>query len=236
MTIDLAGFAVHLVRKPIKNLHVRIDQQGDVRISAPMRCPVQYIEQFLQRKQAWIIAHQARLRQLRDAVDSMPSVEQQAFLGQSYAVVMHEHATHTAVVLEGKQLCCYVQQAASVALKQALLTQWQRQQMAALLPDVLAKWQVIIGVQINDWCIRAMKTRWGSCHTIKKRICLNLYLIEKPLVCLEYVVVHELVHLLEPSHNQHFYALMSQFMPEWRQHNKLLKQYGPPANVVKEIV
>lgn len=103
------------------------------------------------------------------------------------------------------------------------LTHEHREQMKALLPPLFEKWEAIIGVKANEWGIKAMKTRWGSCNTVKKRIWLNLHLMHKPQICLEYVLVHELVHLLEPSHNKRFYALMTEFMPEWKAHRQLLK-------------
>lgn len=107
--------------------------------------------------------------------------------------------------------------------KLLILTNEHREQMKALLPPLFEKWEAMIGVKANQWGVKTMKTRWGSCNTIKKRIWINLHLIHKPQICLEYVLVHELVHLLEPSHNKRFYALMTQFMPEWEEYRELLK-------------
>lgn len=225
--INAAGFDAHLCRKRVKNINVRIDRQGNVAVSAPMKCPLDYIQQVLQKKQAWIMAHQARLRHHPLlATHALQSGEQHLFLGQSYSLMIHEQAERCGVVLDGHQLCCYVKSAATDDITRALLTNWQRQQMQALLPALIQKWEAMIGVHVNQWGIRVMKTRWGTCNTTKKRICLNVYLIQQPLVCLAYVVVHELVHLLEASHNQRFYALMSQFMPGWKEYRRLLKHNG----------
>lgn len=114
----------------------------------------------------------------------------------------------------------------NVVPKTPPLTTAEKLQMQNLLPDLIQKWQSIMGVEVNQWLIRTMKTRWGSCNPRKKRICLNLHLIHQPLICIEYVVVHELVHLLEASHNHRFYALMNQFMPEWKTYRKLLRING----------
>jgi predicted metal-dependent hydrolase len=95
--------------------------------------------------------------------------------------------------------------------------------MESLLPGLIARWEQIIGVNVADWGIKKMKTRWGSCNTRARRIWMNLSLIRKPQLCLEYVLVHELVHLLEASHNQRFYALMTQYMPNWREHQLTLE-------------
>jgi len=106
------------------------------------------------------------------------------------------------------------------------LTREHRQQMKELLPPLFEKWEAMIGVKAHEWGVKAMKTRWGSCNTVKKRIWINLYLIHKPRICLEYVLVHELVHLLEASHNKRFYAFMTEFMPDWKAHRQLLKMAG----------
>jgi predicted metal-dependent hydrolase len=221
----MAKFDAHLCRKRIKNINVRIDRQGNVKVSAPMKCPLDYIQQFLQKKQDWIATHQARLRahSLSDT-QALQSGEQLLFLGQRYTLMIHEHAGRSGVAFEGNQLCCYLNSTATMDVKRTLIMTWQRQQMQSLLPALIQKWESIIGVKTNQWGIRAMKTRWGTCNTIKKHICLNLNLIQQPLICLEYVVVHELVHLLEASHNQRFYELMSQFMPDWKKYRSLLKR------------
>ena len=174
----MATFDAYLSRKRIKNINLRIDRQGTVKVSAPLQCPLNTIQQFLLNKQAWILAHQNRLRQ-----HPLPTKQ-----------VTHE----------------------------------QKQRLQNVLPPLIQKWQAIVGVQANQWNVRAMTSRWGSCHPTKKRICLNAHLIHYPLVCLEYVLVHELVHLLEASHNQRFHALMSQFMPEWKAYKKLLTPFDRP--------
>lgn len=223
--ISIAGFDIHISRKRIKNVILRIDRQGNVKVSAPMRCSLDFIQQFLYKKQDWITTNQARLsQQPLPSSPSFESGEEHLFLGQTYVLKVHEYAEQNSIVMEGNHLCCYVKSQATQEVRRALISHWQRQQMQLLLPELFQKWQATIGVQVNQWVIRAMKTRWGSCNTTKKRICLNLHLIQYPLVCLEYVVVHELVHLLEASHNQRFYALMSTYMPEWKEFRDLLNK------------
>lgn len=217
--------AVQLVRKRIKNINLRIDRQGNVTVSAPMKCPLAIIEQFLQKKQNWITRHQTQLRHLDyPATPSLQSGVAYSFLGHSYSLVIREHTVQDRVMLEGNELVCYLKSCETEATTRALLMQWQRQQLQGLLPVLIKKWEAIVGVHADQWRIRGMKTRWGSCNTVKKRICLNLHLMKYPLHCLEYVIVHELVHLLEASHNARFYALMSQFMPEWKQYRRDLRQ------------
>jgi predicted metal-dependent hydrolase len=222
--VKMPDFTANLTRKRVKNINLRIDRQGNVSVSAPMKCSINYIQQFLQKKSAWITLHQTRLRNcLQTCSQGLQSGDEHLFLGKAYILIIHEHAEQTKVVLEGLKIHCYIQAAATLDKIRALLKIWQKHQMQAVLPELMQKWQAIIGVQANHWGIRAMKTRWGSCNTKQKRISLNLYLMQYPLICLEYVVMHELVHLLEASHNKRFYALMSKFMPDWLDAKNLLK-------------
>jgi predicted metal-dependent hydrolase len=108
--------------------------------------------------------------------------------------------------------------------REQLLNDWYRRRLKELMPDLIIKWQPIIGVQVADWGIKKMKTRWGSCNTRDHRVWLNLELAKKAPRCLEYVLVHELVHLRESHHNDRFKALMDLFMPQWRQYREELNQ------------
>lgn len=111
------------------------------------------------------------------------------------------------------------------------LQNWYRKQMQLLLPALIQKWEPIIGVSVQAWGIKSMKTRWGSCNVVAKRIWLNLNLIKKPLVCLEYVLVHEMVHLLEANHSKRFYAHMNRLMPQWKEHQHLLESFGRNTSI-----
>lgn len=139
----MAGFDAHLSRKRVKNINVRIDRQGNVSVSAPLKCPLDDIQQFLQQKQEWIMAHQTRLRQhLQMTTYTLKSGEHYLFLGKSYSLMIHKNAKRYHVELEGNHLCCYVKSAATMAIKRTLLTTWQRQQMQLLLPPLIQKWKL----------------------------------------------------------------------------------------------
>ncbi|NCP86662.1 MAG: hypothetical protein CO094_00670 [Anaerolineae bacterium CG_4_9_14_3_um_filter_57_17] len=101
--------------------------------------------------------------------------------------------------------------------REAIVSAWYRQQLKIALPPLIEKWEAVMGVKVNRVFVQRMKTKWGSCHSSKHNIRINSELAQKPPACLEYVVVHELAHLLEPSHNKVFVSLMNQFMPQWRQ-------------------
>jgi predicted metal-dependent hydrolase len=218
MRIEINGFAILLQRKRVKNINLRIKQSGEIQLSAPIRMPMDVIHRFLQDKCAWIEMHRSRLQQLeKQRPQHLITGEYLYFQGVRYELQLHDTSTNQRVELNETQLRLFVNADASQAHKELILTKWYRSQMEQCLPALFDKWQSIMGVTVSKITIRRMKSRWGSCHPLKKQITLNLRLIEKPLICLEYVIVHELVHLFEASHNQRFYRLMSHYLPDWKQ-------------------
>lgn len=226
--IEIDGITIEIHRKAIKNMHLRIyPPDGRVRVSAPMRLSLKYIRHQLEAKREWLHTQRARLQSLPVVVaPTLNTGEQHYFLGQPYALNIIENQGPPKVVLRDNALFLNAKSGASSIEKMALLKRWYQLQMHSLIPDLIKKWQPIMGVSVADWGVKSMKTRWGSCNTRARRIWLNLVLIEKPILCLEYVLVHEMVHLLEASHNARFYQLMDRFMPEWRIHQKALYLTG----------
>lgn len=223
-TITISDIPVTLVKKRIKNINLRISRQGVVSVSAPHRCSRATILRFLQQKEAWIKTNVEVVNKRQEA-NQQNNMSFCWFLGQCYPIKIQEH--HQAQVrLEENHIACFVKPATAEKTTLRLLRNWHRVQMEMLLPDLITKWEAVIGVTVREWTLKTMVSRWGSCHTRQKRICLNLSLIQKPLVCLEYVLVHEMVHLLEASHNQRFHALMTRFMPEWRNYKHMLNITG----------
>jgi len=136
--------------------------------------------------------------------------------GEVYPFVEHYTSGRMGIIQNEHGVQGFFHPGVNVTVKQRLLQAWLRQQLSACIPDLITYWQSSMGVQVQAFGIKRMKTRWGSCNPRAGRIWLNLNLIHKPRDCLQYVLVHEMVHLLEPSHNQRFYALMSKFLPEWK--------------------
>ena len=223
MIIEIDGLSVHLYRKRIKNINLRINMAGDVKVSAPMRLPLYIIHEFLQVKRDWIQERRQQLIAKSKPVPQFMHGEQHFFLGKSYQLKIHENAQRDQIIIDGDWMNCHLKQRHELSHSQKILQTFYKQEMHLLLPALILKWEAVIGVRIDSWCTKMMKTRWGSCNPIKKRICLNIRLMQKPLICLEYVIVHELIHLLEANHGPRFYALMSQFMPEWRHYQKQLE-------------
>jgi predicted metal-dependent hydrolase len=112
----------------------------------------------------------------------------------------------------------HVRPGTSAEQRERVLQRWYRRQLKELIPPLVEKWRSALGVQVTDWGIRKMKTKWGTCNVEARRIWLNLELAKKPVQCLEYIVVHELVHLIERHHNDHFISIMDKHLPQWRLH------------------
>lgn len=225
MIIELDGIPIHILRKPVKSMHLRIyPPDGTVKLSTPLKSSERLIRNVLEQKTRWI--HEQRARILNRPSADEPVLQTGAFIpwqGKNYLLIIEEHNGPGSVQRTDELIQCYLPHNSSQAQRQKIIECWYKQQMMLLLPQLILDWETIIGVKVNQWRIRKMKTRWGSCNPRAARIWLNLSLIKKPQVCLEYVLVHELIHLLEPSHNQRFYDLMSKFMPRWQEYHQLLE-------------
>lgn len=223
--LRIANLEIQVVRKDIKNMHLAVyPPVGRVRLAAPRRTDDEVLRLFAISKLGWIKkqikSFQAQARETpRDYVPG----ESHFFQGKRYMLEVIEHEGYNKVELQGtKKILLKVKKGATKAEKAKVMKEWYRKQLKLQLPPLLEKWQNVIGVQANDWGIKQMKTKWGACNTEAKRIWLNLELAKKPPICLEYILVHELVHLHERHHNARFIQLMDKFMPKWRLHRDTL--------------
>jgi predicted metal-dependent hydrolase len=224
--IDIDGIRIEVIKKLIKNMVIRVyPPDGRVRVSAPMPLSLQQIRHQLESKMEWLRSQRARLQaQPPISYSTMQSGELHYFLGSAYVLNVVDSVHRTEVSLKNNVLELRVKPNTTLLAKQASLKRWYQEQMQILIPSLIEKWQPVMGVVVNGWGIKTMKTRWGSCNTRTRRIWLNLVLIKKPITCLEYVIVHEMIHLLEASHNARFYQLMDHFLPEWRAYQTLMSQ------------
>ena len=225
--IEIGGIQVEIVRKAIKHLRLGVyPPSGRVRVSAPLHVHDAEVRAMVISRLKWIRRHQAQFEGLPpQTVYDMVTGEDHYYQGQRYTLQVIEVKALPKVVLNGNAtLELYARPGTDVARRTAILDGWYRRQLKALLPGLIARWQPVLGVEVAAWGVKKMKTRWGSCNTSARRIWLNLALARKPPQCLEYVVVHELVHLLEPNHNARFKALMDRFLPHWRKHRAELNR------------
>jgi predicted metal-dependent hydrolase len=174
----------------------------------------------------WIRRHQkAFADQPRQSQREMVSGESHYFLGRRYRLRVTEHSGPSQIIRNGNsELTMRARPGTGRERREQLLNDWYRRYMKEVTPDLITKWQPVVGVRVADWGIKKMKTRWGSCNTQDRRVWLNLDLAKKLPQCLEYVLVHEMVHLLERRHNERFKSLMDRFMPQWRLYSEELNQ------------
>jgi len=227
--ITVNDITVEVVRKAIKNLHLGVyPPRGRVRVAAPLAVSDDAVRLAVIGKLAWIKRQQAKFEaQPRQSRREMVRGESHYFLGQRYRLRVIEHHGAGKVVVRNKAaIDLYVRPESSAGQREQVLQRWYRAQLKALIPSLLEKWQLVLGVQVGDWGIKRMKTKWGGCTIDARRIWINLELAKKPVQCLEYIIVHELVHLLERHHNDRFQKLMDQFIPQWRLHREELNR-GP---------
>jgi hypothetical protein len=224
--IELGKITVDVVRKDIKNVHLSVHPpEGRVRIAAPKRMSLDILRVFAISKLAWIQEQQAKLReQERETPRQYLDRESHYVWGKRYLLAVTESDEPPAVELEPRRLRLRVRPGTGEEKRRELVEEWYRQQLKAALPALLEEWQPRLGVTVERWFVQRMKTKWGSCNPRARTIRLNTELAKKPAECLEYIVVHELVHLLEPTHNARFVALMDRFMPQWQYHRQTLNR------------
>ncbi|MDP3029889.1 MAG: SprT family zinc-dependent metalloprotease [Deltaproteobacteria bacterium] len=216
--LQLGNITVDVVQKDIKNVHLSVyPPTGRVRISAPFRMNLDTIRIFAISKLNWIKKQQTKLRnQEREAPREFLNRESHYFNGKRYLLEVIEQDAAPKVELKHSKIELYVRPQTNREKMKSILDEWYRSQLKASLPTLIEKWEKKMNVRVNEFGIKKMKTRWGTCNRKAKRIWLNLELAKKPGECLEYIVVHEMVHLLERNHNDRFTSLMNAFMPKWR--------------------
>ncbi|MCL1620345.1 M48 family metallopeptidase [Ralstonia pseudosolanacearum] len=224
--IVLGDLHVDVIRKTIKNLHLAVlPPHGKVRIAAPRYMKLDTIRVFVISKLAWIKAQQHKMQmQEREAPREYLDRESHYVWGKRYLMKRVEEDAAPAVALQPKQLVLQVRPHTDEARCQDILDGWYREQIRAVVPALVAKWEPVMGVKVGRVFVQRMKTQWGSCNPASGAIRLNTDLAKKPPECLEYIVVHEMVHLLEPTHNARFSSLMSLFLPQWQQLREMLNR------------
>jgi len=176
------------------------------------------IRNFVISKLAWIKKQQAKFQaQEGQAETEYVSGERYYYQGIPYILnVMHTNKKQR-VEISKKQINLFIRPDSTKEQRERILLEWYRSELKKQIPGLISKWENIIGVKVNSWGVKLMKTRWGTCNPKAKRIWINLELAKKSPRCLEYIIVHEMVHLLEKHHNKRFYAFMKQFLPNWRE-------------------
>ncbi len=227
--ITISGLRVEIVRKGIKNLHLGVyPPNGRVRVAAPLGVNDDAVRLAIISRLGWIKRQRSKFEgQPRQSEREMVSGESHYFQGRRYRLNVVYHDGPARVKIRNQNIIdLYVEVGSDTSRRERVMLEWYRRLLKQQIPPLLERWTRIVGVQVAEWAVKRMKTRWGSCNTKAGRVWLNLELVKKPVDCLEYIIVHELVHLLERHHNDRFAGFMDKFMPRWRQYREELNR-GP---------
>lgn len=216
--ISVLDVDIEVVRKDIKNVHLRVyPPDGFVRVSVPKEMKSGAIRLFLVEKLSWIRKQQKAFRQIeRLSTREFLQRESHYFLGDRYLLEVVEGFEPQRVYLKNKKtLTIHLRPEVSSSKAQDVMDAFYRTELKNIIGEYIPIWEEKIGVKIEEFQVRMMRTRWGTCNPEKKRIWLNLELAKKPSRCIEYIIVHEMMHLLERNHNEHFVELMDTYLPNW---------------------
>jgi predicted metal-dependent hydrolase len=224
MKMELADIAVEVVKKDIKNIHLSVyPPAGRVKISAPLRMKLETIRVYAIAKLGWIKQQQKKLReQRRETPREYLDRESHYVWGKRYLLHVVEHDTAPRLELKHNKLVLTVRHGTGEDKRRAIVDEWYRAQLKNAVQPLIAKWEWVIGVKVQRYFVQNMKTKWGSCNTESRSIRLNTELAKKPRECLEYIVVHEMVHLRTRRHDDHFMRLLDGYLPSWRHVRQIL--------------
>jgi predicted metal-dependent hydrolase len=224
--IIAGGYKILITRKNVRNLNLRLHiRTGEIKLSVPQKTPGHVISAFISEKLPWIRKHfRAASARPKIIPNKYNSGELIPVWGEKLELdLQFRQVKKIEVHRRGPHLVMHVPVKSCRDRREKAVFDWYRAELNRSIPQLIEKYEPIMGVSVNEFGVRRMKTRWGSCNTKAKRIWLNLNLAERPPILLEYVVVHEMVHLLERGHNRRFYSYMDRFMPHWREYDKMLK-------------
>lgn len=224
MHLKIHDLDIELTRKRVKHLRIKVYADGRVAVSAPRLMPQAMIAEAVLARAEWIRKHQQRFA----AMPAKPELtllegETHFLWGNGCQLQLNHLPKRRSVSVSDDAIRLTIGSDATLDQRQALLDSLYRREIKAAIEKLLCHWPAKMGVSVNDWGVKKMKTRWGTCNITARRIWLNLELAKYPPLCLEYVVVHELVHLLERNHNARFYGFMDHYLPDWREREKVLK-------------
>jgi predicted metal-dependent hydrolase len=216
--MTVRGIDIDVIYKDIKHLHIGVyPPHGRVRVAAPVQLDDDRVRLAVIQRLPWIKKQRAQLRSAeRQTQREMITGESHYVWGIRHRLKVVERPGRAHVEIDGERLLLYVPAVTDQEARLSILQRWQRTQVRTRIPGFIEKWEPVVGRTVPRWSIRRMKTKWGSCNRETGHIWFNLELAKKHPDCLEYIVVHEMAHLLERNHGERFTTLMDQFMPDWR--------------------
>jgi hypothetical protein len=223
--MKVGSLEVQTVRKDIKNMHLGVyPPTGRVRIAAPIRTTEDSMRLFIISKIPWIKKQKVKFeKQQRQTKREYISGESHYFLGRRFLLnVIHTKDSPKIEIRKKTHLDLHIRPNTSTKKREELLESFYRGELKRHIPKLLSKWERITGIKVSSVNIKKMKTKWGTSNPKDKRIWVNSELAKNRLRCLDYVILHEIIHLLEKTHNDKFYRLLDLYMPQWQQHRKEL--------------
>jgi predicted metal-dependent hydrolase len=216
--LNISGIPIKVCKKNIKNMHLYVKPpNGSVTVSAPLTMSDETIERFVRTKLNWLRKHIAKSdNQPRQSEGEYVSGET-LYVGGKQHYIQIEYGNRNSLVLSGDEAILTIRKESTTEQRESFVREWYRDLLKAEVARLLPNWEKATGLKAEAWQTKYMTTRWGSCNTKTGKIWLNLQLAKKTPECLEYVILHELLHLVEKNHNGHFYSLLDKYMPMWRE-------------------
>lgn len=234
--IELGDISIAVTRKAIKNVHLSVHPpEGRVTMSAPTDTRLEVARAYAISKLGWIRAQQEILRnQARETPRQFVTRESHYLWGRRYLLTVVEREAKPSVTVDHKRITLSVRPGSSRERRAAVIHEWHLALLHEFIPPLICHWEAKLGVKVNAYFLQRMKTKWGSCNHRAGHIRLNTELVKKPKDMIEYVVVHEMVHLLEPTHNERFVAILTEHYPTWREARAELNELPLAAEVWRE--
>ena len=235
-TIQLGDITIAMTRKDIKHVHLSVHPpSGRVTLVAPMGTRPEVARAYAASKIGWIRDQQAKLLgQARETPRQFVERESHYLWGRRYLLSLVEKDVKPFVRLDHRRITLIVRPGSTLAKREEVMQEWHRALLHEAVPPLIRKWETKLGVEVAGYFLQRMKTKWGSCNSCQRNIRLNTELVKKPRDLLEYVVLHEMVHLIEPKHSERFLALMTRYYPAWREARAELNELPLAAEVWRE--
>jgi len=235
-TIELGDVVIAVTRKAVKHVYLSVHPPaGQVTLVAPSDTRLEVARAYAASRLGWIRQQQAKLQaQARETPRQYLERESHYLWGRRYLLSVVEQDARPAVTLDHRRITLTVRPGSPSAKREEVIAEWHRALLHQAVPALISQWQARLGVHVAGYFLQRMKTKWGGCSPRTGNIRLNTELVRKPKDLLEYVVVHELLHLLEPTHGEHFVALLEQHYPTWRQARAELNELPLAAETWRE--
>ncbi len=217
-TIYFGGIEIEVIKKKMRNTRIVISPDGRVRVSTSLRTPEEEIQKLLDSKYEWIRKHRQRyLLRERESIEKYLDGEVGMFLGNRYTLKIVENTGIDEIsIREGKYIEMFTKYESSSKKNKKIYLDWQKNELTKILKEGVNKWETVTGLKVEEWTIRKMRTRWGSCNTRSRKILFNLDLVKKKPEFIDYVVLHEIVHIKIPNHGSTFKEMLDKYIPNWR--------------------